>query len=312
MTAPTDPAIGGGLPPPIRRLTPRRGSQGLGSEQVPALRHDVRIQQVLSVIYLLSKQASRMTARRSARALLGLLGLVAFIAVWKLAQDSALGQRGTIPDPFAVPRAILVEWRSGRMTSAIESSLVHYAWGLLMGTGLGFTLGVATALSATLDSLIGWVIRILRPIPPLAWVIFAIAWFKIGHEGAAFVISIGVFWVNYFATYSAAGGVDPKYYELARAFQQDGPIKRLLGVTLPASAPGILAGIRTGIGSALMALIAAELIGMPGIGQEMNVAAGIGDYTTVAVYMLVISLIYTVCDAAFVLLEKRVMQWRPS
>ncbi len=267
---------------------------------------------ILPAVGLVLQSFAKLKTHRSGRAMLGLLGLVAFISLWKFTQDSSLGRNGTIPDPFAIPRAILVEWDSGRMESAVASSLVHYGWGLLMGTALGFTLGVSTALSDTFDHLLDWVVRMLRPIPPLAWVIFAIAWFKISHEGAAFVISIGVFWVNYFATYSAVRGVDQKYYELARAFGQHGLVKRLLGVTLPASAPGVLAGIHTGIGSALMALIAAELIGMPGIGQEMNVAAGVGDYTTVAVYMLVISLIYTVCDVTFVRIEKRIMQWRPS
>lgn len=246
------------------------------------------------------------------RVLLGALGLAVFVAIWKLAQDSALGRNGTIPDPFAIPRALTEEWQSGRLASAVESSLIHYVWGLFMGTALGFALGAATALSDTLDRLLGGVVRVLRPIPPLAWVIFAIAWFKISHEGAAFVISIGVFWVNYFTTHAAVRGVDRRYYELARAFQQDGAWKRLRDVTLPAAAPGIFAGIHAGIGSALMALIAAELIGMPGIGQQMNVAAGVGDYTTVAVYMLVISLIYTVFDTLFVRFEKLATQWRPS
>jgi NitT/TauT family transport system permease protein len=232
--------------------------------------------------------------------------------IWKLAQDSALGKNGAIPDPFAIPRALVEEWTSGRLMDAVESSLVHYVWGLVMGTALGFALGCATALSTTLERLLGGVVRVLRPIPPLAWVIFAIAWFKISQGGAAFVISIGVFWVNYFTTYSAVRGVDPKYHELARAFQQDGPWKRLRDVTLPAAAPGIFAGIHAGVGSALMALIAAELIGMPGIGQQMNVAAGVGDYTTVAAYMLVISLIYAVFDTLFVRLEKLGTQWRPS
>jgi NitT/TauT family transport system permease protein len=86
----------------------------------------------------------------------------------------------------------------------------------------------------------------------------------------------------------------------------------LRDVTLPAAAPGIFAGVHTGIGAALMALIAAELIGMPGIGQEMNVAAGVGDYGTVAAYMLVISAIYTVFDTFFVRLERLGTQWRPS
>ena len=246
------------------------------------------------------------------RTFLGLAGLVAFVAVWKLAQASGLGGDGTIPNPFAIPGALLAEWEAGRLQTALASSLVHYVWGLLLGTVLGCALGGAAALSTLLDQLLSGVVRVLRPIPPLAWVIFAIAWFQISHRGAAFVIGIGVFWVNYYTTHAAVRGVEPKYGELARAFGQDGPLRRLLDVTLPAAAPGILAGVQTGIGAALMALIAAELIGMPGIGQEMNVAAGVGDYATVAAYMLVISLIYAVFDAAFVRLERWATQWRPS
>lgn len=246
------------------------------------------------------------------RTLLGAIGLLVFIVIWKLAQESDLGRNGTIPDPFAIPGAMLAEWQAGRLASAVTSSLAHYGWGLFMGTLLGFALGAATALSSTLDRLLGLMVRVLRPIPPLAWVIFAIAWFKISHEGAAFVISVGVFWVNYFTTHAAVRGVDPKYYELARAFGQSSLAKRFIDVTLPSAAPGIFAGIHTGIGSALMALIAAELIGMPGIGQEMNVAAGVGDYATVAVYMLVISLLYAVFDTVFVQLEKLGTGWRPS
>ncbi|HEX2519403.1 MAG TPA: ABC transporter permease subunit, partial [Castellaniella sp.] len=81
---------------------------------------------------------------------------------------------------------------------------------------------------------------------------------------------------------------------------------------LPAAMPGILAGMRTGVGQAWMTLIAAELLGVQGMGQEMNAAAGIGAYDAVVVYMLVISAIYTLCDAVFLRIEKKVLQWRPS
>lgn len=259
------------------------------------------------------RQLSRfLSTSRSGRALSGLIGVVVFVALWKFAEASGWAQRGTIPDPFKVPAALMAEWHAGRLLPAIESSLVHYVWGLSLGTAFGLAVGTLAALSTRADALLGWLVRILRPIPPLAWVVFAIAWFKVSHAGAAFVIAIGVFWVNYFATYSAVRGVDPKFYELARAFRQSGHFTRLLGVTLPAAAPGIFSGVRTGVGQAWMTLIAAELLGVPGMGQEMNAAAGVGAYDTVVVYMLVISLIYTLCDTAFVQLEKKALQWRPS
>ncbi|MFP8967667.1 ABC transporter permease [Pokkaliibacter sp. CJK22405] len=246
------------------------------------------------------------------RALLGLVGVLAFVGLWKFAQVSGWAPPGTIPDPMLLPATLMDEWQSGRLLPAIGSSLIHYVWGLALGTAFGFLVGALAASSNVIDGLHSWLARILRPIPPLAWVVFAIAWFKVSHAGAAFVIAIGVFWVNYFATYSAVRHVDPKYYELARAFGQAGFINRALHVTLPAAAPGIFSGIRTGIGQAWMTLIAAELLGVPGMGQEMNSAAGVGAYEAVVVYMLVISLVYSLSDFAFSHIEKRVLTWRPS
>ncbi|SAI40692.1 ABC transporter permease [Bordetella ansorpii] len=245
------------------------------------------------------------------RALYGLLGIALFVAFWKAALAWEWAPRGTLPDPFALPGALAREWQSGRLWPAAMSSLVHYFWGLTLGTVLGVFFGLAAATLHRFDMLQAYLVRVLRPIPPLAWVVFAIAWFKVSHAGAAFVIAIGVFWLNYFATYAAVRNVEPRFYELARAFGHGGYAARAWTVTLPAIAPGALAGVRAGIGQAWMTLIAAELLGVPGMGQEMNAAAGVGAYDVVVVYMLAISLVYTLCDLVFVQAEKRVLQWRP-
>jgi NitT/TauT family transport system permease protein len=250
-------------------------------------------------------------APRTRRILLGILGLVAFVALWKAVEAFEWVRRGTMPDPFAVPAAALDEWRSGRLLPAIGSSLIHYVWGLGLGTVLGFLVGALAATARWFDDVHRYLARLLRPIPPLAWVVFAIAWFQVSHAGAAFVIAIGVFWVNYFATYSAVQNVDPRYDELAQAFGQSGYLARSLKVTLPASLPGVMGGVRTGVGQAWMTLIAAELLGVPGMGQEMNSAAGVGAYDAVVVYMLAISAVYALSDMVFAGVERRLLRWRP-
>jgi len=243
---------------------------------------------------------------------MGLAGLVLFIGMWKSAQYFEWMRPGTVPDPFSLPAALLAEVRTDRLLPAICSSMIHYVWGLGLGSLAGVLVGFLVATSRIFDELQGWIARILRPIPPLAWVIFAIAWFQVSHTGAAFVISIGVFWVNYFATSSAIRNLDPRLDELARAFGHGTFLRRHWTVTLPGAAPGIFSGLRTGVGQAWMTLIAAELLGVPGMGQEMNAAAGVGAYDAVVVYMLAISVIYSLSDFGFGLVEGRVLKWRPS
>lgn len=245
------------------------------------------------------------------RVVYGLAGLALFILVWRLAYVLDWAPRGTLPDPLSLPSALAAELESGRLWPAAQSSLVHYFWGLGLGTVLGILFGLASATLRRFDLLQAYLVRLLRPIPPLAWVVFAIAWFKVSHAGAAFVIAIGVFWLNYFATYSAVRSVDPRYYELASAFGHGSYFSRAWTVTLPAIAPGLLSGVRAGIGQAWMTLIAAELLGVPGMGQEMNAAAGVGAYDAVVVYMLIISVVYTVCDMLFLTFNKWILQWQP-
>jgi ABC-type nitrate/sulfonate/bicarbonate transport system permease component len=245
------------------------------------------------------------------RIALGMGGLAAFLLLWKISGDLEWVRRGTMPDPMAVPEAARDEWASGRLLPAVWSSLIHYIWGLSIGTFFGFLVGALAATLRWFDEAHYYLARLLRPIPPLAWVVFAIAWFQVSHAGAAFVISIGVFWVNYFATYTAVQNIDPRYYELARAFGQGGYLQRTLKVTLPAAAPGVMGGIRAGVGQAWMTLIAAELLGVPGIGQEMNSSAGVGAYEAVVVYMLAISAVYALSDMIFSTIESMVLKWRP-
>lgn len=241
----------------------------------------------------------------------GVAGVILFVLLWKAVGAFGWVNPGILPDPFLLPETFLLEWQSDRFLPAVGSSLVHYVWGLGLGALSGILVGLAAATLQRFDMLQSYVSRILRPIPPLAWVIFAIAWFKVSHAGAAFVIAIGVFWVNYFATYSAVRNIDPRFYELARSFGQGGYWRRSVSITLPAIAPGLLSGIRTGIGQAWMTMIAAELLGVPGMGQEMNAAAGVGAYDAVVVYMLAISVMYAATDLLYLLIERRVLSWRP-
>jgi NitT/TauT family transport system permease protein len=171
-------------------------------------------------------------------------------------------------------------------------------------------LGVAVALSPRVEASQAWLARVLRPIPPIAWIPFAIIWFGISEAGAAFIISIGIFWINYFTAMSAVQAVDKDLIEVVRAFGHRSLPALLRKVILPGAAPGILSGLRAGLGQGWMTVVAAELFGIQGIGQRMIEASGLLATDVVVLYMFSIALLYGISDYFFVLMQRRVLAWQ--
>ena len=240
-----------------------------------------------------------------------LAGLILFLSAWEAAVRTGLLPRTLVPPPSAVPAAWLSEISNGFWVSSVLSSLRHYLVGLAIGSVGGVAVGLATALSPRMEAATSGIARLLRPIPPLAWIPFALIWFGATEGAAAFIIAIGVFWVNYFATVAAVRAIDPGLFELAAAFGQHGVVARLGKIVLPGASPGLLAGLRTGLGQGWMAVVAAELFGVAGVGQRMSDAAGLLATDVLVVYMLTIALLYAISDAAFVWLSRRLLAWTP-
>ena len=238
-----------------------------------------------------------------------ILGIVVFLGGWEIAARMGLIPSILIPPPSSVIAAFKKEAGSGMWLTYVLSSLKHYSVGVLIGSSLGIALGVASALWPLVEASQEGIARLLRPIPPIAWIPFAIIWFGVTESAAAFIIAIGVFWLNYFAANTAVKGVDKGLIELAHAFGQGSLVKRLLKVVLPGAAPGIFSGLRAGLGMGWIAVLAAELFGITGIGQRMMEASGMLATDIVLLYMFTIALLYAVFDGAVVWIADRSLRW---
>lgn len=246
----------------------------------------------------------------SSRAFASAVGLVVFLAIWEAIARSGLVASTLLPAPSVLPGALISEVTLGFWHAMVLASMEHYLIGLFLGSALGIACGMAVALFPRVDATQAWLARVLRPIPPLAWIPFAIIWFGVSQSAAAFIISIGIFWINYFTALTAVESVDKELIELSNAFGHRSFFARLIKVILPGAAPGILGGFRAGLGMGWMTVVAAELFGIIGIGSRMMEAAGLLATEVVIVYMLTIAFLYAVSDALFVKVRDRLLQWQ--
>ncbi len=238
-------------------------------------------------------------------------GLLAFLCLWQLIPTLGMVPQALLPTPADLPSAFLREVASGVWLDSVGLSLEHYLLGLACGAGAGVVLGTLTGMYRTAEWTLAWVVRVLRPIPGLAWVPFAILWFGVDQPAAVFIIAIGVFWIVFFAAQGAIRGVDRDLIEVAEAFGFTSGATRLTKVLFPAALPGILVGLRTALGQAWMAVVAAELFGVAGLGQRMTQASSLLATDIVVVYMLTIAALYGLMDALFVLAQSRLLAWKP-
>jgi NitT/TauT family transport system permease protein len=257
------------------------------------------------------------------RWLRGVVGTGLFLLIWQVAAMPV--PTFLLPTPIEVARAFVVELTAPavfevpltgaeigltRLLVNLIDSLYHYIPGLVVGGAAGIAAGIAMGWSSLLNEAFTPIQRVLRPIPPLAWIAFAIVWLGVNHGGAAFIVGIGAFWVNFYNAYAGVESVSRSSKEVAASLGVDDDLTMIRKVVIPSATPEIMTGIRTSIGQGWMIVVAAELFGAPGIGfQIINAAQNLSLDVSVA-YMFVISLVFLVSDGVFRRVERRVLVWR--
>jgi sulfonate transport system permease protein len=241
---------------------------------------------------------------------LGAAGLLAFLLIWQAVPSLGLVNPMMLPGPLAIPAAFQSELASGMWLTAVTGSLSHYTLGLVLGSVLGVAAGVLTGMSRAAEDLTSWVVRVLRPIPGLAWAPFAIIWFGVTPSAAVFIITLSVFWIVFFAAHGAVRAVDRDLLEVADAFGFRAAHEKLFKIYLPAALPGILVGLRTALGQAWMAVVAAEIFGVPGLGHRMIEASALLATDIVIVYMLTMAALYGLLDSLFLALQNWLLRWK--
>jgi nitrate/nitrite transport system permease protein len=181
-----------------------------------------------------------------------------------------------------------------------------YALALVIGTPIGFFLGLSPRFTRAFDP----IIQILRPVSPLAWLPLGLVLFlpfgkQASEMGALFTIAVCAMWPTVLNTAVGVRAVPQDYLNVARVLKLSRS-KTLWKVLIPATLPYMFTGFRLSLGIAWLVIVAAEMLtGRPGIGgflwQEYNALI----YEHIILCILTIGLVGFVLDRAMSMVERR-------
>jgi len=197
--------------------------------------------------------------------------LIAFAVFWQIAPSLKWTNPAVLP---SLDKIIVALWNGitvGTFSADIVISLRRAGIAFFAAAGLGIPLGLFMGQIRIIERSLDPVLQLFRQTSALALYPVFILLLGLGETSKIFVI----FWATLFpillATIGGVKQVDPKLLEMARVYGAN-RLTIFRRVVLPAALPQIFVGLRLSATTALLLLIAAEMIGAnSGVGfQVMN------------------------------------------
>ncbi|SEP45342.1 NitT/TauT family transport system permease protein [Propionispora vibrioides] len=192
---------------------------------------------------------------------------------------------------------------------AVLASAKRIFIGYLLSMALGIVIGLLVVRFKYLDENLSPLILGMQTLPSICWLPFAILWYGLNESAIIFVIAIGSTFAVAMSIESGMKNINPLYLRAAKTMGAKGfTIYRY--VTIPASLPSLISGLKQGWSFAWRALMAGEMMSATkGLGQVLMVGRDLADISQVMAVMLVIIILGVAVDKLiFGRLENNVRQ----
>ncbi|MBM3323544.1 ABC transporter permease [candidate division WOR-3 bacterium] len=275
-----------------------------------------------------------MTGRggRLGRVALGLVLPLLFLAGWELAAVR-------LDNPWLLPRVEVVFNRllhpfadvveTGSLAHNLAVSGLRVLMGFTLAVLVAVPLGLLMGRSPTVRRLVGPLVEMFRPLCPIAWIPFAMAVFKTYtvvnlfgvrysstifdtiQVGMLFILFYGAFFPILLNTIDGVIGVREVYVESAQVLGATrGQLFRK--VVLPAAMPEVFTGLRVGLGTAWMVIVAAEMLpgSSSGIGYLIIYAYQLAEMDVLVAGMILIGAVGALLSWGVSLLGRPLVGWQ--
>jgi ABC-type nitrate/sulfonate/bicarbonate transport system permease component len=216
---------------------------------------------------------------------------------------------------FPAPSAIFVEaWNmilSGELWMHVSISLQRIVIGFCIGAVPGVLIGLAMGLFSPIRAVIQPLVDATFPIPKIAVLPLFIMVFGLGEASKYAIIATAVIYLVLINTVAGVRNIEKIYLDVGKNY---GASKWMMfvDVALPGALPLVVAGLKLGMGVALLVIVAAEFVGArSGIGYLIWTSWQVFQVEKMYVGLLVSALLGFGTAILLNWLERVLIPWKP-
>ena len=170
-----------------------------------------------------------------------------------------VGKSAFLPSPRATLDGAIELIKNGQLAENVAVSFGRIVVGFLIGTCVGIPLGLFMGKSQIVRAFVDPYVEFFRFIPPIAFVTLAIIWFGLGEASKIVLIVYTTMFMVAINTMIGVLSIDPDKRFAALCL---GASERqvFFHVTIPASVPSIVTGMKIAMGNSFMTVVSAEMI----------------------------------------------------
>jgi NitT/TauT family transport system permease protein len=207
--------------------------------------------------------ATARTTRK--RALRGVIGVVAVLAIWEAFARSGMFSTALTPPIESIAATMFDMIRDGSLLENTLATLARVFLGFAIAVAIAVPLGVLMGRYWVVERFFLPLISVLVPIPSLAWVPLLLLWCGIGDTATILVVIYAAAFPLLYNVWRGVTAVNPLWIRAARVMGAN-QWTLLRKVIVPGAMPYIITGARLGFGRAWIGVVGAELLASPRLG----------------------------------------------
>ncbi len=250
--------------------------------------------------------------KRNENWLLGTIAMLVFLSFWETSVAFKWVNPLFTSAPTRILRAGIEMFADGSIYGHIAISSYEFAVGyglaLVIGVPLGILMGWYSRLNAVLEPFVS----ALYATPRIALLPLILIWLGIGVSSKIAIVFLGAVFPILVNTITGVRTVEADFIKVARSFgARDRQL--FLTVALPSSVPLLLAGLRLGLGHALVGIVVGEMYGAnEGLGYLIATAGARFQTDKVMVGIILITSAGVAMTELLRWIERRYERWRPN